>query len=119
MFESKLGGKMYLDAVGIYRDVSRVFPPQGNNWTQFGQFFRALGSIVANVAEANGKSKDGAKYYQNLMLHARGSTYEAVAWLELAVIDGLVSEVDARVLGGRLMALSDSIFEEVLDVRKQ
>lgn len=114
MFDDKLGGKIYLSAVDIYRDASRAFPSQSGNWTQFGQCFRALGSIVANIAEANGKSKDGAKYYQNLMLHARGSAYEAVAWLELAVVDGLLSEVDACALGCRLMALSDDIFEEVV-----
>lgn len=113
MFENKLGGKVYVDAVGIYRDISRAFPAQSANWIQFGQCFRSLGSVVANIAEANGKSKDGAKYYQNLMLHARGSAYEAIAWLDIAVIDGVLLESDVVELRSRLMSLSDDIFAEV------
>jgi len=107
----RLGGRLYEDALDIYRDIVRAVSPE---WVHWRQCIEATGSMVANIAEANGKHRDGGKYYQNFMLHARGSAFEAVAWLEMGVVLGAVLEEEAHSLGEKLLELGECLLREVV-----
>jgi len=54
------------------------------------QFIRAIDSISVNIAEGFGRyhKKDKQKFYFN----ARGSTYEALDWLQKAKLRKIISE---------------------------
>lgn len=111
MFNDKLGGELYSTAIDIYRDVMSILPSK--EWLHWSQCANAMGSVVANIAEGNGKHGNGSKYYQNFCLHSRGSAFEVVAWLQMGVIDGTVTESNATTLEERLLALGDALFQEI------
>ncbi len=113
MFENKLGGVLYHNAIDIYRNVMAVMPTQ-EEWVHRDQCVKALGSIAANIAEGNRKHKPGGKYYQNALQHSRGSAFECAAWLQMGAIDGVFTEPDVASFGERLLALGDSLYQEVI-----
>lgn len=112
MFDDRLGGKLYADALGLYRDIMAVLPSQ--EWVHWSQCVNAAGSMVANIAEANGRDRAGVKYYQNFLLHSRGSSYEVLSWLHVGCIDGVIKSNDALCLGERLITLGDALFKEIM-----
>lgn len=77
--------KVWHDAMGLVEAVyqaTRAFPPQ----EQFGlvsQLRRAAVSIPVNIAE--GKGRYHRKEYVQFLYNARGSLYETVSLLQIAV----------------------------------
>ena len=113
MFENKLGGLLYATAIGIYRDIMPIMPEQ-DNWLHRDQCVKALGSMVANIAEGSGKHKPDGKYYQNALQHSRGSAFEVIAWLQMGVIDGVFTEPDIINFGNQILVLGDSLYQEIM-----
>lgn len=112
MFEEQLGGELYTEALSLYRDTITAVTIR--EWQHYGQCIRAAGSVVANIAEANGRIKKDIKYYQNFMLHSRGSAFEVLAWLQMGDVEGLVSKNDMESIGKRLMSLGDLLLKEAM-----
>ena len=113
MFEEKLGGKLYVDSLEVYKSLVKILSSSGD-WIHWSQCMSAAGSIAANIAEGNGKQRVGGKYYQTFLLHSRGSAYEVVAWLQMGVVDGVVSDCDASTIGAQLLDLGDRLLIEIM-----
>jgi four helix bundle protein len=64
--------------------------PSFERWSIGQQLARAVGSVGANIAEAEGRwhGRDRARF----LLNARGSLYETRHWLDLAAAAGLLAE---------------------------
>lgn len=112
MFEERLGGDLYIKAREIYKEVVTLLPLEP--WEHYSQCRRSAGSVVANIAEGNGRRNEKGAYYRQFLLMARGSAYETLAWIQLGIIDGkLPVEAEERV-GIALMSLSEHLLTEIL-----
>jgi len=78
-----LGGQLYKEALKIYKKTLSVLNPE---WVHYNQLANSVSSIVANIAEGNGRRLRSFKYYLNFLLTARGSAYETIAWLDILAI---------------------------------
>jgi len=75
---------------------------------------RSLGSVPANIAEGYGRGevmpKDKSqRYFQTI---ANGSLCEFTAWLDIAVIHNVITNVDANHLKDIAKRLSDMIIDD-------
>ncbi|MBI2442547.1 MAG: four helix bundle protein [Candidatus Levybacteria bacterium] len=71
------------------------------------QFVESTDSIAANIAEGFGRyhKKDKQKFFYN----SRGSTYEALHWIERAKTRSLISEEKYSTISQQLTGLPQSI----------
>jgi four helix bundle protein len=110
MFEDKLGGALYRDAMTLYIDVRQLFP---ETWVHYNQCCRSLGSIPANIAEGSGKKKTKGHYYTVFLMHSKGSLYETVAWLQMGIIDNVCPKEKTEEIIKSLMKLGDALTKEL------
>jgi four helix bundle protein len=104
----QLGGEIYNKALELkLLLMSKVTP----TWTHFAQYADAAGSVVANIAEGNGRNSGNSKYYTQFLLFARGSAYETCAWIDIAVGDGLIEKVLGESLKRDYLFLGDNLME--------
>jgi four helix bundle protein len=109
------GAKGYKESLALYRRIIELSLPPG--WIHYGQLLRATASVVANIAEEIGRfygrpSDDAVRF----STFARGSLHEVGAFLDIAVIDGLVSDEQADSLKQECIELSEMLF---MFIRKQ
>lgn len=82
---------VYKEAKLFYRNViflSRPFPRE--HWELADQMRRAALSVCLNIAEGSAKKSD--KDFNRFLEHSLGSITEAVAALDIAFSEGLLSE---------------------------
>ncbi len=108
-----LGGESYKQAMDIYKRARVLVPPE---WQHRTQFFNALASVPANIAEGTGRKLQGKKYYQNFLLTSRGSALETICWLECLCLNDYLSEAkkkEAQLCQEALWGLSERLAEEI------
>ncbi|MFA5925520.1 MAG: four helix bundle protein [Parcubacteria group bacterium] len=71
--------------------ISEKFPPH-LKFSLISQIIRAAISVIANIAEASGRISN--KESRNLFNIAKGSLYEVVSLLDLALMQGYISKED-------------------------
>jgi len=81
----KLAEKIYL--------VSKKFPDD-EKYGMVSQIRRAVVSVSLNIAEGQGRYYD--KVFAQFLFHSRGSLYEVMTLIKLALNFGYLSEDDAR-----------------------
>lgn len=88
-------GKGYKEALEIYQNVSNLdLPP---DWIHFTQMMRAAASVVANIAEEIGRfSGEPTPDAVRFSSFARGSLHEVGAFLDIGVIDGILTKSQAE-----------------------
>jgi four helix bundle protein len=104
---------VYQRAVALADEIAAVVVrwPSFHRWTVGVQLVRAVDSIGANIAEANGRAGDPDQ--RRLLVIARGSMYETQHWLDRARARELESPPDAtgraaevgRMLNGLIRSL--------------
>lgn len=90
-----------------------------SSWVHFAQIRKSAGSVVANIAEGNGRRKPGSKYYQAFALIARGSLLETYAWMQLAHMDDILTDEDLREQLEGILILSNKLFDEACQANMQ
>ena len=101
--------KSYNKAIEIYKKVKALCISA--NWPHHLQMIRAAASIVANIAEGEGRFRgqptpDAARFASI----ARGSVHELAAWLQIAVIDGEITEQQYAEILPQLDELSKMLY---------
>ena len=99
----------YKEALDIYQQVRDLGISE--EWVHYDQMIRATASIVANLAEGAGRFRgrptpDTARF----IAIARGSLYELNAWLQIAIIDGQISESQYQSFVPHLDGLSRRLY---------
>jgi len=109
------GAKGYKESLALYRQIKELDLP--TDWIHYNQLMRSAASVVANIAEEvgrfHGRPSDDASRFSTF---ARGSLHEVGAFLDIAVIDGVISNKQAGSLKKECIDLSEMLF---MFVRKQ
>lgn len=113
MFEEQLGGELYLKGRSIYKEVIKILPV--DSWVHYSQCIKAAGSIVANIAEGNGRNSGKGGYYRQFLQMARGSAYETLAWIQVGIIDGKIPAESEKRIGELLINLGELLLIEILN----
>ena len=105
--------EVYDVALAIYKEV---FDLLGNDkmWVHYDQTFRAVSSIVANIAEGEGSRWGREGYTMTRMINARGSLYETLAWLDIALVEKQAKQEEIEGIKAGLVEL-DIILKEALE----
>ncbi|MGB7062087.1 MAG: four helix bundle protein [Candidatus Zixiibacteriota bacterium] len=100
--------KVYRDSLQFAKDVYRLTNkfPKDEIFGLTSQLRRAASSVVLNIAEGSGLTKNE---FKNFLRRARGSVYECVAILEIALDTKYVSEEEYKQLYERCNTLARSI----------
>ena len=100
--------KVYRDSLQFAKDVYRLTKkfPRDEVFGLTSQLRRAASSVVLNIAEGSGLTKSE---FKNFLRRARGSTYECIPILEIALDTKYISEEVHRQLYERCNALARSI----------
>jgi four helix bundle protein len=78
-------------------------------WIHYDQCTRSLGSVVANIAEGEGRNVRETKYYQMFLLYSRGSACETIAWLDCLFVEQPALTGELSIYQDRLLELSDKL----------
>ena len=98
-----MGGETYKDAINIYKSCHQLVPV---DWVHYNQYIRSLASIVANIAEGNGRIRDDSpKDYHHFLYISNGSILETISWLDIAEIDGVINPEQCQTAQGNLSNL--------------
>lgn len=87
----------YNDAVAIYKKLYGLLGDK-REWIHYDQTFRAAGSVAANVAEGEGSKRGRGGNAAYRWATARGSLYETLAWVDIAIIEGIFSLEEVKEL---------------------
>ncbi|MDD5288695.1 MAG: four helix bundle protein [Dehalococcoidales bacterium] len=103
----------YQKALELYRKVVKLCIP--STWVHYSQIMRAAASIVANIAEGYGRyqARCTDKSQRNFLVIANGSLWEFISWLDIALIDDIISDSKLRELKDMSEYLSNLIVEDV------
>lgn len=80
-----LGGKPYELALLSYKTLASVVLADPS-WEHREQFMDSLGSVVANIAEGEGRKLRSRNHHLNFINTARGSIFETLAWLDCLIV---------------------------------
>jgi four helix bundle protein len=85
--------RVYNDALGFTKDIYKLTKafPKDEIFGITSQLRRASSSISLNIAEGSGMSK---KEFKNFLRRARGSTYECIPILAIALDNHYISKKD-------------------------
>jgi four helix bundle protein len=103
------GAKGYKESLSLYRRIKELgLSPE---WVHCDQLMRAAASVIANIAEEIGRfygrpTNDAVRF----STFARGSLHEVGAFLDIAVIDGLISSKQADSIKEECIELSEMLF---------
>jgi len=100
--------RVYQDALDFSRQIYRVTKkfPKDELFALTSQIRRAASSIALNIAEGSSLTK---KEFRNFLRRARGSVYECVTILFLALDNHYISENDQEKVYGDCLRLAKSI----------
>jgi len=98
----------YVEALDIYKEV---FELNLSGWIHQDQLLRCAASVVANLAEAKGRfrGKPTADTTRFLSI-ARGSLHEVGAFMDIALLEGRLSEEKHSEFNNRCEDLSKKLF---------
>lgn len=85
--------RVYQDALKFRKDIktlTKQYFPEGERYLLTDQITRAANSIVLNIAEGSDRSTD--KDFANFLNKSHSSLNEVVSCLDLAVLDGYISD---------------------------
>jgi len=110
--------EVYKDALVVYKKIRNAL---GTNleWTHYDQTFRAAGSVAANIAEGEGSKRGKEGVTASRWNTARGSLLETSAWIDIALIDGVILIEDVEDIKAEIEKLSDNLTKlmEGIDVK--
>ena len=100
--------KVYKDSLGFSKDIYKLTKrfPKDEIFGLTSQLRRAASSVALNIAEGSGLTK---KEFQNFLRRARGSVYECIPILEIALDAQYVSTDEYKKLYESCNALARSI----------
>jgi four helix bundle protein len=100
--------RVYNDALIFSKDVYKLTKlfPKDEIFGITSQLRRAASSVALNIAEGNGLSK---KEFRNFLGRARGSTYECIPMLAIALDNHYISQNDYQRIYNNCDALAKSI----------
>ena len=104
--------EIYDDALALYKELFEVLGSK-RGWLHYDQTFHAASSIVANIAEGEGteRGKQARSAYRWSI--ARGELFETLAWIDIALIENMVSLEEVQELKGKLEKLGDVLKKSV------
>ena len=105
----------YQKALELYRKIVKLCIPP--TWVHYSQIMRAAASIVANIAEGYGRyqARCTDKSQRNFLVIANGSLWEFISWLDIALIDDIISDSKLRELRDMSEYLSNLIVEDITE----
>ena len=86
-------------------------------WLHYSQTFRASSSIVANIAEGIGQERNRGNAAIRFS-SARGSLFETVAWLDIAIVEDLAPIESMIILQEALKELGIELATRILELDK-
>lgn len=100
--------RVYQDSLDFSKEVYRVTKkfPKDELFALTSQFRRAASSIPLNIAEGSGLTKTE---FKNFLRRARGSIYESVTILYIALDNDYISENEQKKMYGDCQKLAKSI----------
>ncbi|KPL03263.1 MAG: hypothetical protein AMJ90_03525 [candidate division Zixibacteria bacterium SM23_73_2] len=100
--------RIYNDALSFSKDIYKLtkYFPREETFGITSQLRRAASSVALNIAEGSGLSK---KEFKNFLRRARGSVYECVPILNIALDIKYISEEDYKRIYNGCNTLAKSI----------
>jgi four helix bundle protein len=100
--------RIYNDALSFTKEIYKLTKlfPQEEVFGITSQLRRAASSVALNIAEGSGLSK---REFKNFLRRARGSIYECVPILDIALDNNYISEEDHQRVYNSCNALAKSI----------
>lgn len=102
----------YNQALELYAEIRELdIGDRSTTWDHYEQLIRAAASVAVNIAEGAGRFRgQPSRDIQRFKSFARGSVHEVAAWLEIALIDGRITEAQFNGLHDKCVELSNVLY---------
>jgi four helix bundle protein len=100
--------RVYQAVLGIVNEIYLITQkwPKDEMFGLTNQLRRAIVSVLLNIAEGSSRSKKDFRHFLDM---ARGSGYESVACLQIALVQGYVNKKDYDELYSKLQVISKMV----------